>query len=99
MDYENNSDWNYGWVFYKSADKPTQYLPTFDNCAEWIKGFAAAMADYDLMHENPSIQAALLSQGINGDVLEACLHTADAVVASDEWCRWPLVPVRDKPRG
>ncbi len=98
MDKENNA-WADGWAFYRIADKSAHYLPTLANCDDWIKGFAAALADYDLMHENPSIQAALLNQGISGDLLDACLNSADAVVASDEWCRWPTVPVRNKSNG
>lgn len=98
MDNEEKS-WADGWVFYKSADNSGHYLPTLDNCAEWIKGFAAALADYDLMHESPSIQTALLNQGISGDLLNACLNSADAVVAGDDWCRWPSVPVRDSRHG
>lgn len=96
---EENSGWNDGWAFYKGVDNSGQYLPTLDNCGEWIKGFAAAMADYGLVHESPSIQAALLNQGIGGELLEACLNSADAVVASDEWCQWPSVLVRDSHHG
>jgi len=105
MDEEEEKSWANGWVFYKSGDNLGQYLPTVENCAEWIRGFAAALADYDLMQENASIQAALLNQGISGDLLDACLNAADTVVAvmafvpGDNWRRWPSVPVRDSRHG
>lgn len=88
--------WAKGWAFYVGGGKSDALLPLFEDCGEWIKGYCAAMADYDLepYREHPSIQAALLRHGIDGELLEVCLKAADAVVAGDEWNRWPSVPTR-----
>jgi hypothetical protein len=79
----------------KAMVNPMNTCPV-DDCVEWIKGYVAAMADYDLdkYHEHPSIMAALLYHGIDGDLLEACLLAAEIVRTSGEWYRWPSVPVR-----
>jgi hypothetical protein len=102
---DETKQWGNGWAFYKGDGKPDEYLPPIDNCREWIKGYCAAMADYDLesYREHPSIMAALLHHGIDADLLEACLLAAETVCAGGEWCRWPTVPVRgferSSPRG
>lgn len=57
---------------------------------DWLKGFCAAMADYDLDDRHPSIQAALLDYGIDCDLLEEC----QAILEEDSFNRWPAVPVR-----
>jgi hypothetical protein len=41
----------------------------------------------------PSIQAALLYYGIAGDLLEACLQTAEVILNEAAFNRWPSVPV------
>jgi hypothetical protein len=84
-----------GFAFYKGAGKSDRLLPFHgEDHREWIKGFCMAMADYDLEQEDPTIQAALLNLGIDGDLLEDLLQAAESIADSDEWCRWPSVPVR-----
>jgi hypothetical protein len=96
-DGNENNRWDDGWAFYKGNGKTARFLPPPSGCCEWIKGYCAALADYDLesWQIHPSIQAALVHHGIDGDLLEACLLSAEAVIASEEWCRWPSVPVRE----
>lgn len=82
--------WSHGWAFYKSCGSGS--LPSGDNPADlldWMKGFGAAMADYDLDNEYPSIQAALLDYGIDGDLLEECLQSAELIVQEPVFNRWP----------
>jgi len=99
--------YGHGWAYYLSDKRPAEYAPGLRQGAElveWMKGFAAAMADngmigYDeeantALYECASIQAALLDSGVDGDLLEACLLASEAALAGDEWCRWPSVPVR-----
>jgi hypothetical protein len=98
-DNNQKNRWAEGWAFYKSGGVNSEYLPPINDCGEWIKGYAVALADYDLepYREHPSIQAALLHHGIDGDLNEACLQAAEANLAKligGEWCRWPTVPVR-----
>lgn len=96
MSAEKIDDYGLGWVFFKSDGVRGGNFAPFedDDLIEWIKGFAAAMADYDLDREYPSIQAALLDLGIDADLLEACLVAAESVHAGDDWVRWPSVLVR-----
>jgi hypothetical protein len=61
---------------------------------DWLKGFCAAMADYDLDGQYPSVQAALLQYGIDGDLLETWLQAAEMSLDETEFTRWPSVPVR-----
>jgi hypothetical protein len=95
-DQNETKRWGDGWAFYKSNWKHDEFPPPVDDCIEWIKGYAAAMTDYDFesYREHHSIQAALLHHGIVGYLLEACLLAAETVCAGGEWCRWPSVPVR-----
>jgi hypothetical protein len=88
--------WRDGWAFYKSNWKHDECPPPVGNCVEWIKGNAAAIADYDLepYREHHSIQAALLHHGIVRHLLKACLLAVETVCGSGDWCRWPSVPVR-----
>jgi len=86
--------WANGMVFFKSDDDKEKFLPPLDNCCEWMKGFCAAMADYDLNHENSSIQEALVNKGIKGELLEVCLISAETIFSGDEWERIPDVPIR-----
>jgi hypothetical protein len=90
--------WPDGWAFYKGNGKPDNLLPPIDDTGEWIKGYAAAQADYDLepFREHQSIEASLADHGISGDLLESCLVSAESALSGDEWCRWPSVPVRKK---
>jgi hypothetical protein len=96
-DGNENNRWDDGWAFYNGNGKTARFLPPPSGCCEWIKGYCAALADYDLesWQIHPSIQAALVQHGIDGDLLEACLLSAEAVIAGEEWCRWPSVPVRE----
>ena len=90
--------WADGWAFYKGKGEPREFLPPLDECLEWIKGYAAAQADYDLepCHEHGSIEASLVDHRVEGDLLESCLMAAEEVLNGDEWTRWPSVPVRSK---
>jgi hypothetical protein len=90
-------NWNDGWTFYRSIGENDECLPPVNDCIEWIKGYAAAMSDYDVdkYHEYLSIQDALQHHGIVGYLLEACLLAAEIVCASGECCRWPSVSVRE----
>ena len=88
--------WAEGWAFYKGSGKPDKYLPPTDDCGEWIKGYAAAMADYDPIGDCQSIEASLRTDGIDGERLESLLAAAEALESSDsgEWMRWPSIPAR-----
>ncbi|MCF7970288.1 MAG: hypothetical protein K9L22_03865 [Methylococcaceae bacterium] len=88
--------WANGWVFFKGGEDVQKFLPQLDNCLEWMKGFLAAMTEYNIepYQEYQSVQEALHSQGISGDVLEACLISTESIANSDEWCRFPDVPIR-----
>ena len=90
--------WADGWAFYKGNGKQRKLLPKADDCLEWIKGYAAAQADYDLesFREHGNIEASLVDHGISDDLLESCLVAAESILAGYEWCRWPSVPVRKK---
>jgi hypothetical protein len=86
----SDTSWSYGWTFFKigHTGKPPAEL------RDWLKGFCAAMADYDLECWHPSIQAALLHYGIDADQLEDCLQTAEAILEDATFNRWPSVPLR-----
>jgi hypothetical protein len=86
--------WANGWVFFKSGGRAP--IPGKDNreLIEWVKGFCAAMADYDLEGEYPTIEVALLDYDIDGELLAACLDAAERVLDEPEFNRWPSVPVR-----
>lgn len=87
--------WSYGWTFFKTGrtGKPSADIGPAE-LQDWLKGFCAAMADYDLDDPHPSIQAGLLHCGIDGDLLEECLQAADAILEENSFNRWPSVPVR-----
>ena len=85
--------WTEGWDFYK-AGGVGRVQDDDPGLIDWMKGFCAAMADYDLDGGYPSIQAALLDHGIDADLLEACLDAAEKVLAETEFNRWPPVPMR-----
>jgi hypothetical protein len=91
----SDTSWSYGWTFYKTGrtGKPPADIDSAE-LRDWLKGFCAAMADDDLDGRHPSIQAALLHCGIDGDLLEECLQTADAILNEAAFNRWPSVPVR-----
>jgi hypothetical protein len=91
----SDTSWSYGWSFYKtgSSGKLTADIDPAE-LTDWMKGFCAAMADYNLEGRHPSIQAALLHYGIDGDLLEDCLRTAETILDEDAFNRWPSVPVR-----
>ncbi len=91
----SDTSWSYGWSFYKShgaGGLPADIDPA--ELVDWMKGFCAAMADYDLDGGHPSIQAALLHYGIDGDLLEDCLQAAETILEEAAFNRWPSVPVR-----
>lgn len=91
--------WAQGWAFYKSGGKG--FVPNEEDpeLIEWVKGFGAAMADYDLEGEYPSLQTALLDHGIDADLLAECLKAAERILAEPEFNRWPSVPVRGYGEG
>jgi hypothetical protein len=91
----SDMSWSYGWTFYKTGrtGKPPAGIDPAD-LRDWIKGFGAAMADNDLECRHPSIQAALLHCGIDGDLLEECLRTAETILDEHAFNRWPSVPLR-----
>jgi hypothetical protein len=91
----SDTSWSYGWTFYKTGrtGKPPADIDPAE-LRDWLKGFCAAMADYGLDGGHPSIQAALLHSGIDGDLLEDCLQAAETILAEDSFNRWPSVPVR-----
>jgi hypothetical protein len=90
-----DTSWSYGWAFYKTGriGKPPADIGLAE-LRDWLKGFCAAMADYDLDGGHPSIQTALLHCRIDGDLLEECLQTAEAILSEAAFNRWPSVPVR-----
>ena len=90
--------WSDGWAFYRGNGESRDFLPPVDDCFEWIKGYAAAQADYDLepFREHGSIEDSLVDHRVTGVLLESCLMAAENVLEGDEWTRWPSVPVRSK---
>jgi hypothetical protein len=90
------------WVFsnasrYTYGVKGGCFLPLeTDNLAEWITGFMAAQADYDLPQEYRSVEAALIDNGAEGVLLTKLLQAADSAVSGNEWCIFPKVPVRGR---
>jgi len=91
----SDTSWSYGWTFFKTGrtGKPPAGIEPAE-LRDWLKGFCAAMADYDLDCRHPSIQAALLHYGIDGDLLEECLQAAETIFEEDAFNRWPSVPLR-----
>lgn len=89
-----------GWAFFVGGGGGTRKgdpLPAYDDplaTIEWMKGFAAALADCDLFGHYPSIEAALVDFGITGELLEELLSACEVIRDGEEWCRWPSVPVR-----
>ncbi|MGR8951132.1 MAG: hypothetical protein ACU83V_01760 [Gammaproteobacteria bacterium] len=77
----SDTSWSYCWAFYKTGrtGKPPADVDP-DELKDWMKGFGAAMADDDLSGRHPSVQAALLHYGIDGDLLETCLQTAEIIL-------------------
>jgi len=85
--------WAYGWAFYK-GDGSKSLMPTVEDCTEWMQGFCIAMADYDIEKADASIQEALVNKGVEGELLESCLASAELIFQSEEWQRVPDVPIR-----
>jgi outer membrane biogenesis lipoprotein LolB len=100
MNIDNEiNDYGLGWAFFNTYGvKGGCFLPLeTDNLVEWIKGFMAAQADYDLPQEYRSVEAALIDNGAEGVLLVKLLEAADtALLPSDEWLRLPSVPVRGR---
>lgn len=82
-----------GWAFFTGGgSRNGSSLPALDDpldLLEWMKGFGAAMADYDLDGRYPSVQAALLDCGVDGDLLEDLLQATEVIRDGEEWHRWP----------
>jgi hypothetical protein len=91
----SDTSWSYGWTFFKTGrtSKPPADIDPSE-LRDWLKGFCAAMADYDLDNPHPSIQAALLHYGIDDDLLEECLQIAETILEEAAFNRWPSVPLR-----
>ncbi len=98
-------DYGWGWAFLKGGGVPGgAKLPDAGaNLREWIKGYAAALAEDDPIGDAAaSIEAALRNDGVEGDLLERLLLTAEGIERRGEdgggsgegFCRWPVVPVR-----
>lgn len=90
-----------GWAFYVGGGaKRGLPLPALDDplvTLEWMKGFAAALADSDLSRYYPSIEAALVDFGLTGELLEELLQACELIQDSEEWCRWPVDrPIRER---
>ncbi len=89
----NTTHFGDGWTFYTRGGVPGGApYPALDDpldLLEWMKGFAAAMADHGLKGWHPSIQAALLDCGVDDDALEELLLAAELLHDGEEWCRWP----------
>lgn len=82
-----------GWAFFVGGGtRKGNPLPAYDDplaTIEWMKGFAAALADCDLFGHYPSIEAALVDFGITGELLEELLLACEVIRDGEEWCRWP----------
>lgn len=97
MNAETINDYGLGWVFFKSDGvRGGNFLPFETNLVEWIKGFMAAQADYDLDREYPSIESALIDYDVEGVLLVKLLQAADTALSGNEWLRLPGVPVRGR---
>lgn len=93
------NDYGLGWAFFKSDGvRGGAFLPLeTDNLVEWMKGFMAAQADYDVPQQYNSVEAALIDMDAEGVLLAKLLDAADtALLPSDEWLRLPNVPVRGR---
>lgn len=94
------NDYGFGWAFYKSGGiQGGGKLPEAGvNLREWIGGYAAALADYDPTGDAPSIEAALRTDGVTGELLERLLQAAESIEQGGEdggeFVRWPGIPVR-----
>lgn len=91
--------YGHGWAYYLSDRRPPELLPGLHQgpeLVEWIKGYAAALANCDLIGDCPSIESSLRTDGIGGEILERLLTAAEILVSADsgEWMRWPSIPVR-----
>lgn len=86
------SEFGRGWAFFKSDGASAVDISDY---SDWIKGFCAAMADYDIDGEYISIKAALVDMGVDGDQLDDCLKAAENVIKNTDWVRWPFVQIRD----
>jgi hypothetical protein len=99
MNTDNEIDhYHLGWAFFNTYGvKGGCFLPLeTDNLVEWMQGFMAAQADYDLPQEYKSVEAALIDNGAEGVLLTKLLQAADSVASGDELCIVPNVPVRGR---
>jgi len=90
---DESNAYGLGWAYYKSCGEYDPPGLADDDLAEWIKGFAAALAEYG-QQEYSTIEVALADLRISGPLLEACLKAAEDVRQGGEWCRWPSMSIR-----
>lgn len=91
-----------GWAFFCGGGvKGGSFLPLLtDDLEEWVKGFMAAQADYDVEpQEFNSIESALIGNGVSGELLSKLLESSEKAFNSDEWLRLPSVPLRGKAKS
>jgi hypothetical protein len=91
-----------GWATCKGGPSRADWIPATDDDEEtrreWVKGYAAALADIDPWGEQVSIEAALKSDGLSGAALEALLIAGETLERGEGWgdnfTRWPAAAVR-----
>lgn len=96
------NNYGLGWAFFKNCGVDGGcFLPLeTDNLTDWVKGFMAAQADYINQDEYISIEAALISNGVKGKILEKLLDAAEtALKTPGEWFRVPSVPLRGRAKS
>ena len=85
--------YGFGWAFYKSCgDAFNDQLDhaTDDDIKEWLKGFLAAFADYEI--ENNSVTATLKEFGFDDAKAHKFVLLAQQMInESDEWIRLPSI--------
>lgn len=82
------TDYGLGWAFVKSAGR-SQLPGAGVDLADWIKGYAGALADMDPQGECPSVEASLKLDGVAGEAVERGEGCEDG-----RFERWPGIPVR-----
>lgn len=98
MNTNKIDDYSLGWAFFKmDGVRGGAFLPfETDNLVDWMKGFMAAQADYDVPQQYKSVEQALIDYDAEGALLAMLLDAADMALQGDEWLRLPYVPVRGR---
>ena len=73
------NDYGLGWAFFKmDGVRGGAFLPfESDNLVEWMKGFMAAQADYDVPQQYGSVESALIDMDAEGALWAKLLNAAD----------------------